>query len=110
MSETISEPAAMKTDGLKSIQETTKLLVTLLTALIGFTVTFAGKFAPGTVDFSIGPLVIGSWVASGVSVLMAVWTLLAVAGTMLQIDKGGSLSNPEMTNIKIPFFLIWSHS
>ncbi|MET0072189.1 MAG: hypothetical protein ABW096_19300 [Candidatus Thiodiazotropha sp.] len=62
-------------------RDTTKQLITLSTAIIAFTVTFAKDFL-GTPDDFGRTLVVISWLGFLVSVIFGVWTLLALTGTL----------------------------
>jgi len=91
-------------EGLKSIAELAKQIITLGSALIGVTVTFADKFrevaTPG-VRLAASPLLGWAWIAFVASILFAVLTLMAVTGSLNEIDQMGSESQPERGNTKI---------
>jgi hypothetical protein len=90
----------MATTGLERAYETTKQVVTLSSGIIAFTVTFAKEF-PGGVPWSLRI----SWVLYCLSVMLGVWTLLAITGTFDELDRGVE-SNPARANIRLPAMLM----
>jgi hypothetical protein len=76
-------------EGLKTALETTKQVITLSTGVITLTVTFlekivqpdggTGRHVPGTLKLS--------WICFGFAILFAVWTLLAITGSMNALDR-----------------------
>ena len=102
------QDSANSTGGLKFSGEVTKQIVTLSTGIIALTVTFAKEFkviGEGSALTVPGSLKL-SWVSFAVSILFAIWTLLAIAGTLNEIDRGGETTNPKRTNIRIPAALM----
>jgi hypothetical protein len=91
-------------EGLKAVADLAKQIITLGSALIGVTVTFADKFhahEEGKTALPPPPELIYAWVAYIVSVFFAVFTLMAVAGSMNEIDRTGAEKHPERTNTKV---------
>jgi hypothetical protein len=107
-------------DGLKAALETTKQIITLATGVIALTITFLEKIVqvvPGSsrdVPFAIK----GAWIAFGFSIVFAIWTLMAITGSMNALDRkahGLTLNRAqeiavdelcEGTNVRIPSFLM----
>lgn len=84
-------------------RDTTKQLITLSTAIIAFTVTFAKDFLGETDDFG-RLLVIVSWVSFLVSVIFGVWTLLALTGTLESENENEKISI-RGRNVTVPSLL-----
>src|ERR1700674_923114 len=89
-------------ESLKAAGTLTAQLITVSSGLLAFTVTFAEKFTPKNADIAPPlPLKI-SWVCFAVSILLGFWTLMALTGTLTQIDRSIPETNPERWNIRIP--------
>jgi len=103
-------------EGLKAALETTKQVIALSTGVITLTVTFLEKIvqpqsnSPRQVPCT---LKIG-WISFGLAIVCAMWTLMAITGTMNALDREArSLPlNPSQreatqnladgTNIRVP--------
>jgi hypothetical protein len=94
------------TEGLKAAASLTGQLITVSAGLLAFTVTFAEKFTPkdGTISPPMALKV--SWVLFAVTILAGFWTLMALTGTLNDIDRGGAEKNPKRSNISIPAFIM----
>lgn len=91
-------------EGLKAVADLAKQIITLDTAIIGVTVTFADKFQKSVAGkvVTVAPSQLGAaWVAYVLSVLFAVLTLMAVAGSMNEIDTTKRETNPKRLNTKV---------
>ncbi|OKY74278.1 MAG: hypothetical protein BM485_14755 [Desulfobulbaceae bacterium DB1] len=84
-------------------RDTTKQLITLSTAIIALTVTFAKDFL-GTPDDCGRTLVVISWLGFLISVIFGVWTLLALTGT-LEPEGGKADISIRGKNVTIPSLL-----
>ena len=62
-------------------QDTTKQLITLSTGIIALTITFS-KDVLGTSSLFQQSLLVWSWLSFLLSVVLGVWTLLALTGTL----------------------------
>jgi hypothetical protein len=92
-------------EGLKTSNTLVAQVITVSAALLAFTVTFAEKFSPkdGPISPPL-PLKI-SWLAFAVTILLAFWALMAITGTMNELDRGREETNPKRSNIRIPAVL-----
>ena len=89
-------------EGLKAASTLTGQLITVSSGLLAFTVTFVEKFTPKNTEI-MAPLPLKiSWVCFAVSIVLGFWTLMAVTGTLENIDRGTAESNPKRYNIRIP--------
>jgi hypothetical protein len=89
-------------EGLKAANTLTSQVITVAAGLVAFTVTFAEKFTPKDQPISLPIMLKLSWACFALTILVGFWTLMAVAGTLLQIDRGGAETNPTRSNIRIP--------
>ena len=107
-------------EGLKAALETTKQIITLSTGVITLTVTFLekivqptaaeGRHVPGTLK--------AGWICFGLAIWCAVWTLMAITGSMNALDRqarGLTINNAQKQavdrladggNIRIPALLM----
>jgi len=107
-------------DGLKTALETTKQVITLSTGVIALTVTFLEKIVQpngGTGRIVPGPLK-ASWICFGLAVLLGIWTLMAITGSINALDRNArqlSLNEDQEravreladgANIRIPALLM----
>lgn len=107
-------------EGLKAALETTKQVITLSTGVIALTVTFLEKIVQpngGSERIVPGPLK-ASWICFGLAVLLGVWTLMAISGSMNALDRHARQLRlnkhqrravnqlADGTNIRIPAFLM----
>lgn len=92
-----------KLEGAKSAAETMTQLITMATALLGFTVTFASEFTPEAADLSVPLTLICSWGLFVLAIAAAFWALLAVTGSINTAEDGASGRADAMArNIQIP--------
>jgi|SRR5215467_4177243 len=90
-------------EGLKAAGTLTSQLITVSSGLLAFTVTFAEKFKPSASPMAAAPLSLKiSWVCFAVSIVVGFWTLMALTGTLTEIDRAVPESNPGRWNIRIP--------
>jgi hypothetical protein len=87
-------------EGLKAAMDTAKQIITLSTGVIALTVTFLEKIVQPTA--SAGPRVVphtilSAWVLYGIAIFFAVWTLMALTGTLNALDRraNGLTLSPE---------------
>lgn len=107
-------------DGLKTALETTKQIITLSTGVITLTLTFLEKivaFQGGVGRHVPDTLKIG-WICFGFAIAFAVWTLMAITGSLNALDRKArqlSLNDAQQkatetladgTNIRIPALLM----
>jgi hypothetical protein len=76
-------------EGLKAALDTTKQIITLSTAVIALTVTFLEKIVQPLASGArhVPPTLKVSWIGFGLAILFAVWTLMAVTGTLNSLDR-----------------------
>lgn len=98
----------MDTKGLDRAYETTKQIITLSTGIVALTVTFAKEFKVSSNDLSVPLSLKLSWLLYCASVILAVWTLMAITGTLNELDRGGIETNQNRTNIRIPAVLMFA--
>jgi len=116
----LREPVEAHEEGLKTALETTKQIITLSTGVVALTVTFlekivepqggTGRHVPGTLKIA--------WICFGLAVAFAVWTLMAITGSMNALDRQArqlSLNKAQKratetladgTNIRLPAVLM----
>ncbi len=92
----------MTTKGLDKAFETTKQIITLSTGIVAFTVTFAEKFNVGTEGLQVPLSLKISWILYCASVFCAVWTLMAITGTLNKLDREDSQPETSASNITRP--------
>ena len=92
----------MNTSGLDRAYETTKQVITLSTGIIALTVTFAKEFKVSDTDLTVPFSLKISWLFYCASVIFGVWTLMAITGTLHELDRGGAELNEGGRNIRIP--------
>ena len=102
----------MQTEGIKAAVDTSKQIITLSTGVIALTMTFLDKFVPGGQQKIVPGTILAAWIGFGLAVLFAVWTLMALTGTLTAIDRkanGLSLTAAQNKavdaygdNVKIP--------
>src|SRR5882672_2589611 len=96
------DPKPPGIEGLKAANTLTSQVITVAAGLVAFTVTFAEKFTPQGKPISLPNMLKVSWACFALTILVGFWTLMAVAGTLLQLDRGGAETNPTRSNIRIP--------
>jgi hypothetical protein len=96
-------------DGAEAAAETTKQIVTLATAVIGLTVTFADEFR--TVTDAAVPLeahwsLKAAWLAHGIAIVLGVWTLMAITGIQNAAALSTTVPDANATSVRIPALLM----
>lgn len=81
--------------------ETTKQLITLSTGIVTITITFA-KDILGTGNTNDKLLLMSSWVFFLLSIILGVWTLMALTGELEQIGKKKSTPSIRGKNVTVP--------
>jgi hypothetical protein len=89
-------------DGLKAASTVTGQLITVSSGLLAFTVTFAEKFTPKGADITPPMALKISWGCFAVAILIGFWTLMALTGTLTEIDRSIPETNPARWNSRIP--------
>ena len=107
-------------EGLKAALDTTKQIITLSTGVITLTVTFLEKIVQPTGGTSrhVPWTLSVSWICYGLAVAFAVWTLMAITGSLNALDRQSrnlALNEAQKTatetladggNIRIPALLM----
>jgi hypothetical protein len=99
-----NKPAGI--EGLKAANTLTSQVITVAAGLVAFTVTFAEKFTPAGKPITLPPALKLSWLCFTVTIVFGFWTLMAITGTLGEIDRGQRETNPKRTNIIIPAFIM----
>jgi hypothetical protein len=89
-------------EGLKASSSLTGQLITVAAGLLAFTVTFAEKFTPKDQPIAPPMSLKIAWVCFAISILLGFWTLMALNGTLNQLDRGEAETNPTRWNIRLP--------
>lgn len=79
----------LQVEGFKAAAEIAKQIIALSTGAVAFTVTFLEKFthpAPNKV-LAVPPGLYVGWVLFGLTVLFAMWNLMAITGSLEAIDR-----------------------
>lgn len=107
-------------EGLKSALETAKQVIALSTGVITLTVTFLEKIIQpqaGTARHVPEALKVG-WIAFGFAIVFAIWTLMAITGSMNALDRqarklqlnehheAATQSLAEGVNVRVPAALM----
>lgn len=76
-------------EGLKAAQETTKQIIALSTGVIALTITFLEKIVQpdASIPRSFPWTLKGGWICFGLAILFAMWTLMAITGTLNALDR-----------------------
>jgi hypothetical protein len=92
------------TKGLEFAADLAKQIITLSTGAIALTLTFAEKFDPdGKAPVSVGAAMLWAWGFYVLSVVGAIWFLMALSGSANEIAKGNvQHANVMNTNTRIP--------
>ncbi|SRR5258708_11782229 len=98
----------MASEGLKAAGTLTGQMITISSGLLAFTVTFAEKFTPKGRDLAPPLSLKISWVCFVVTILFGFWTLMALTGTLNQIDRNVAETDPERWNSRIPALLMFA--
>lgn len=91
-------------EGLKATADLAKQIITVGSALITATVTFADKFrdTPSSTPLATPTALMLAWGAYLASAAFAVWTLMAVTGSLNELDRTGAETNETRANSGIP--------
>jgi hypothetical protein len=95
-------------EGLKAANTLTGQLITISSGLLAFTVTFAEKFTPKGEAISPPVALKISWVCFAVTILVGFWTLMALTGTLNELDRGHPETNPARWNSRIPAMIMFA--
>lgn len=103
-------------EGIKAAMDTAKQVVTLSTSVVALTVSFLEKIVephPST-GRMVPSTLFAAWVVYGLAILCALWTMMALTGTLNAIDRrtnGLPLSKTQRKavdaygdNVRIPAF------
>lgn len=76
-------------DGLKTAHEIAKQVITLSTGVVALTITFLEKIAQPSVSAArvVPDGLKIAWICFGVTIALAIWTLMAIAGSMNALDR-----------------------
>lgn len=75
-------------DGLKAALDASKQIITLSTGLIALTLTFLEKLVPAVNGVRVVPAPLKiAWISYGVAVAFALWTVLAITGSLNALDR-----------------------
>jgi hypothetical protein len=108
----------LKSEGLKASADIAKLVITLCSGAVAFTVTFLEKFTAHTEGQALhAPLgLYVAWALFGLAILFSLWTLMAITGTLESLDRqanGWPLAEAQRLaaegvggNVKIPALLM----
>jgi hypothetical protein len=95
-------------EGLKAAADTTKQIITLSTGIMTLTITFAKEFKVGGGNLSVPVTLQISWAFFFLSILCAVGTLMAITGSLGEIDQSSAaarrrkLADCKAANIRRP--------
>ena len=98
----------MAIEGLKTATTLTGQVITISSGLLAFTVTFAEKFTPKTQVLAPPTALKLSWLCLVLSILAGFLTLMAITGTLNELDQGKPETNPKRTNIRIPATIMFA--
>jgi hypothetical protein len=92
------------TKGLEFAADLAKQIITLATGGIALTLTFAEKFDPdGSAPVSVGVAMLWAWGCYVLSVVGAIWLLMALSGSANEVAKGNAqYANVMNSNTRIP--------
>ncbi len=87
-------------EGLKAALELTKQIITLSTGVIALTITFLEKIVQPTASAGrqVPWSLLSAWIFFGLAIVAAVWTLMAVTGSLNALDRkanGGTLNSDQ---------------
>lgn len=85
-------------------QDVTKQVLTLATAIIALTITFFKDFA-GHATYSAEVVMGSSWIAYLVSVILGLWTLMALTGTLQPLRSATIELSIQGMNVRLPALL-----
>jgi len=91
------------TKGLLLGADIAKQVITLSIAIITLTMTFAEKLGSKTDGVIHIPVILKSaWGLLALSLVLSIWTLMSITGTLNELDKDGIETNPTRFNINFP--------
>lgn len=93
------------THGLDSAFDIMKHITSLCTGVIALTVTFATEFKPAGADLSVPTELKISWGFLVLSLILSLWSLLAITGSLNAVDKGPTKNDAMTSNVRIPSLL-----
>jgi hypothetical protein len=111
-------PDPKKSEGLKTASEIAKQVITLSTGAVAFTVTFLEKFVPHAdgKTLSVPASLYISWGLFALAMGFALWTLMAITGTLIAFDRevnGWTLTDADKKavgggagNVNLPAWLM----
>lgn len=82
-------------------QDVTKQVLTLATAIIALTITFFKNFA-GHATYDAKVIMGCSWIAYLVSVILGLWTLMALTGTLQPLSSANTRLSIQGMNVRLP--------
>lgn len=88
--------------GLDKAYDAMKHIATLCTGVITLTVTFADKFKVAGTDLAVPDQLKWAWLLFIISLIASLWAILAVTGTINEVDTKGKSSDAMSSNIRIP--------
>lgn len=94
-------------EGLKASNALTGQLITVSSGLLAFTVTFAEKFTPKGEAIALPTALKVSWVCFALAILFGFWTLMALNGTLNELDRGIAETNRGRWNSRLPALLMF---
>ena len=89
-------------NALQSASDTTKQILTLCTAVLTFTVTFAKEFKGAAQTLPTPGSLRLCWLTLTIAIFFGVWTLMAITGTQQKPTSGNAMG----ANIRIPAALM----
>jgi hypothetical protein len=93
----------MGVEGLKAASTLATEILKLSAALLALSVTFVDKFKASADVALHAPCQLKlAWAAYLFSCGFAIWTLMAITGTMREADRNLPASNPTESNIRLP--------
>ena len=72
--------------------DSTKQLITLSTGMIALTITFKKEIIRGDLTTGAKCVLSGAWFAYAMAIIFGLWTLLALTGTLDQVDGSAPIS------------------
>jgi hypothetical protein len=93
-------------EGLKAALELTKQIITLSTGVITLTLTFLEKIVQPTAASASRHVpwsLLAAWIFFGLAIVAAVWTLMAVTGSLNALDRkanGGELNDDQQEAVR----------
>jgi len=84
--------SSVQSEGFRASADVAKTVITLSTGAVAFTVTFLDKFTRHAAGAAIGAptSLYVAWGLFGLAVLCALWTLMAITGTLIALDRAAN--------------------